>query len=88
MKKVSMILSMVVFMLALGAAFASSSKKMAFASSSKKMLMTEVWRKPTAGGICAPTACLLVAPNPCGEAGFAYFNNSSCTGTQVTPKKN
>jgi len=79
MKKISMILSMVVFTLALGAAFASSSKK---------MLMTEVWRKPTAGGICAPTACLLVAPNPCGEAGFAYFNNSSCTGTQVTPKKN
>ncbi|HNP94092.1 MAG TPA: DUF6520 family protein [Cyclobacteriaceae bacterium] len=79
MKKISMVLSMVVFMLALGAAFATSSKK---------MLVTEVWRKPNMGGICAPTACLLTAPNPCGESGYTYFNNSSCTGTPVTPKKN
>ncbi|NOS93035.1 MAG: hypothetical protein HOP30_14020 [Cyclobacteriaceae bacterium] len=79
MKKISVLLSMVVFTLALGAAFASSSSK---------MLMTEVWRKPTTGGVCSPTTCLLVAPNPCSVSGFTYFNNSTCIGTSIDPRKN
>lgn len=74
-----MILSMVVFMLALGAAFATSSKS---------MLMTEVWRKPSSGGSCAATTCLLQAPNSCAETGFVYYNNSACIGTTVSPKRN
>ncbi len=79
MKKISVLLSMVVFTLALGAAFASSSKK---------MLVTEVWRKPTTGGICAPTDCLILGEDPCGATGYLHFNNASCIGTSISPMKN
>jgi len=79
MKKISVLLSMVVFALALGAAFASSSKK---------MLVTEVWRKPVSGGTCAPTDCLIIGGDPCGATGYLHFNNASCIGTAVSPMKN
>lgn len=73
-----MILSMVVFMLALGAAFATSSKK---------MLVTEVWRKPSTGGICAPTDCVIDGDASCTAAGYTFFNNSSCTGTPILAER-
>ncbi|MBS1505923.1 MAG: hypothetical protein JSS79_04685 [Bacteroidetes bacterium] len=79
MKKMSLFLSMLVFMVALGAAFATSSSN---------LLITEVWRKPTMGGICAPTDCLITGINPCGVTGFTYFNNAACTGVSISPKKN
>jgi Family of unknown function (DUF6520) len=79
MKRVSMVLSVMVFVSALGAAFATSSAE---------VLITEVWRKPMAGGICEPTACLLTGGQPCGVSGYTYFNNSGCLGTNVSPMRN
>jgi hypothetical protein len=78
MKKISVLLSMVVFTLALGAAFATSSQK---------MLVTEVWRKPTAGGLCAPTICTINGTQPCDQDGFVYFDNSVCSGLEISPMK-
>lgn len=79
MKRISVLLSMVVFTLALGAAFATSSNK---------MFVTEVWRKPDSGGICTPTDCLIVGEDPCGASGYLYFDNSLCSGQEISPMKN
>jgi hypothetical protein len=79
MKKMSLFLSMLVFMVALGAAFATSTSN---------LLITEVWRKPTMGGICAPTDCLITGNLSCSVTGFTYFNNAACSGASISPKKN
>ncbi len=77
MKRVKMIVSMVALVVAVGSALAFTSPP-----------PTEVWRKANTGGLCAATSCLLAAPISCADPGFMYFNNSACTGSTVSPKKN
>lgn len=78
MKKISMLLSMMVFTLALGAAFATSSSK---------MVMTEVWRKPDGGGACAPTECVIQGDENCSVENYLYFDNEDCFGIPLAPKR-
>lgn len=77
MKKVRMIFSVAAVVLAIGGAFATA-----------KPFVTEVWNRPTTGGACSPTTCMLSAPLDCSVSGFNYYNNSSCNGNTISPKRN
>jgi hypothetical protein len=76
MNRVKMFLSLVAVVVAVSASIASQPRT------------TEVWRRPTDGGMCAATSCLLSANISCADSGYSYFNNSSCDGSTITPKKN
>ncbi len=79
MKKLRMIFSIFAFVLAVTAAFATTSAD---------TFMASVWQKPASGGACSPTACLVSGPKDCSTPGYMYFTNPSCLGSSISPKRN
>lgn len=76
MKRVKILLSLVALVVAVSASIASMPPD------------TEVWRKPSEGGVCAATTCLVSASISCADSGYSYYNNSFCDGNPISPKKN
>ncbi len=74
MKKLKLFLPLLVCIMAVGAAFATTTDN----------LVVEIWRKNQLG-ICQPTVCVLEIGPPCDETNFTYHIDEECESAQVMP---